>query len=557
MLRSLQIKNIAVIRSAEIEFGGGFSALTGETGAGKSIIIDSINLLLGNRATRELIRTGEDKASVSALFEGLSGETLGLLDKYGIDCPDGTLLLSRTVNSDGRGIARVNGQTVTLPMLREIGSSLISIHGQHDNARLMQKSSHIALLDAYAGLSARLEEYSKIYREYKDTERELDSLKVSTADKMRLRDMLMFQLNEINAAKLRVGEEEELTAERLKLQNAERIKKQTDFAYRALYGGEKVSAALLLERSAAAIGQLSGVIVGADEIAAKLEEFRYEVEDIAQSIRSYSDVGEGDPTARLDKIEGRLELISRLKRKYGVDIAAILAFRDDVAGQLEKLDTSESRAEGLTERLSLLEGRARDAAAEISIIRRDAAARAARAICDELAYLDMPGVKFEIEVTSDKTLRPDGTDDVEFLIAANPGEPPMPLIKTASGGELSRIMLALKCVMSANEGVSAMIFDEVDTGISGKTSRKVGIKLKEISRTAQVLCVTHSAQIASLADEHLLISKSEVDGRAETSVKLLDMPGRIDEIARILGGIDITDKQREAAREMIEEGLRG
>lgn len=553
MIRSLQIRNIAVIRSADLEFGEGFTALTGETGAGKSIIIDSIGLLLGGRAAREIIRSGEERASVTALFEELPGETLGLLEGFGIECPDSTLLISRTVGADGRSSARVNGQTVTLPMLREITGGIISIHGQHDNARLMQRSSHIGMLDSYAGLSGRLEEYSALYRQYKDTLRELEELRISAADKMRLRDMLGYQINEINSAKLRAGEEEELSAERLRLQNAERIKKQTGFAYRALYGSEKGSVSLLLGRSATAIGGLAGMIEGAAELAARLEGFRYEIEDIALTVRDYSDVGEGDPTARLDKIEGRLELISRLRRKYGADIPAILAHRDEAAGRLESLETSDARAEELTVRLAELEKAARKIASAISDVRREAARRAAREVCDTLAYLDMPGVKFEIRLTSGTALRPDGIDEAEFFIAANPGEPPVPLIKTASGGELSRIMLALKCVLSANDGIPAMIFDEVDAGVSGKTARRVGVKLKSISRLAQVLCVTHSAQIASLADEHLLISKREVEGRAETAVITLDTEGRINEIARILGGINITDKQREAAREMIYE----
>lgn len=553
MLSSLQISNIAVMRGVDIEFGPGFCVLTGETGAGKSIIIDSIGLLLGGKASRELIRSGEDSACVAALFENITDETRDVLIDLGIDCPDRSLLLRRTLSTDGRGTARVNGQTVTLAMLREIGGTLIGIHGQHDNQRIMQKASHIRLLDAYAGSGAKLAGYDQIYREMKEMQRELDSLRSDAAEKIRLRDMLIYQINEINSAKLKPGEEEELTAERMRLQHAEKIKRQTTFAYRALHGSEKGAVTLLLERSTSAISALADVLPEAGELASRLEGFRYEIEDIAQTVRGLYDAGDGDPTTRLDRIEGRLEQIARLTRKYGSDIPNILHFRDEAAERLEKLENSDIRTEELTERLRALERSAREAAAEISAVRRKNAAAAAREVCAVLTYLDMPGVKFEIKVSPASQLKPDGADEVEFFIAANPGEPPLPLVRTASGGELSRIMLALKCVLSANDGISTMIFDEVDAGISGKTSRKVGIKLREIAREVQVLCVTHSAQIASLADEHMLITKSERDGRAETAVKTLDMDGRINEIARILGGINITDTQRDAAREMIED----
>ncbi len=551
MLKLLQINNIAVIRSAEIEFGGRFSALTGETGAGKSIIVDSIALLLGSRAPRELIRTGEERATVTALFSGMSEETLALLDEYGIECPDGSLLLGRTVSSDGRSTARINGRSVTQTMLREVGRTLLSIHGQHDNQKLLQKSSHISLLDSYAGLDEQLSEYRVAYSELCELDKEIAELRTDEAGKMRLRDMLAYQINEIDAARLKVGEEEELRSERVLLQNAERIKNQTDFAYRALHGSEKGAATLLLDRSAAAIRRISDVIPEADDIASRLENFRYEIEDIAASIRAYSDTGEGDPTARLDKLEGRLDLINRLGRKYGGSVSEILAFRAEAAARLESIEHSEEKLTELNEKRGQIELNVRALAEGLSEARRRCAANAAAAVCEELKFLDMPGVIFETSVRPAGRLRADGADEVEFLISSNPGEPAMPMAKIASGGELSRIMLALGCVLSANDGITTMIFDEIDTGISGKTSRKVGIKLREISRTAQVLCVTHSAQIASLADEQFLILKSEVEGRAETAVERLSEEGRIDEIARILGGINITEKQREAARELI------
>lgn len=551
MLRSLQIKNIAVIKSADIGMGNAFTVLTGETGAGKSIIIDSISLLMGSRAPRELIRSGESRANVSAFFENVSGNTMALLDEYGIDCEDGGVLLSRTVSADGRSVARVNGQSVTQAMLREIGRTLITIHGQHDNQRLMQKSYHIRLLDAYAGLDAALDKYREVYQSLKAVRAELEALRRDDAEKMRLRDILEYQIKEIDAARLKKGEEEELSTERLRLQSIEKIKKQTDFAYRALYGSEKGSAVLLLDKASEALSRIAQVIPEAAELSERLAGYRYEIEDIAMTARGYADDSDGDPTARLDKIESRLDVITKLERKYGADIEAVLAFRESAATRLDGIDNMDARAEELQERVCKLEAEARNIAADLSARRMNCAKQAAERVCETLSYLDMPGVKFEIAVRPCE-LCADGADEVEFMIAANPGEPAVPLAKTASGGELSRVMLALKCVLSENDGIDTMIFDEVDAGISGKTSRKVGVKLSELSRSAQVLCVTHSAQIASLADDHLLISKSEVDGRAETYVCVIEGEDRVNEIARILGGINITETQRDAARELMK-----
>lgn len=550
MLRELQISNIAVIREADIEPGDGFCVLTGETGAGKSIIIDSIGLLLGSRAPRELIRSGEERATVTALFDSPGETCRALLDEYGIDYSDG-VLLSRSVAADGRSSARINGQTVTAAMLREVGRTLITIHGQHDNQRLMQRSYHIRLLDAYADVGALLAEYREAYHGWRALCEELETLRRDEAEKMRLRDMLEYQIKEIDSARLRSGEEEELTASRLRLQSAEKIKKQADFAYRALYAGEKAAVTVLLDRAQSALEQLTGAIPEAAELVSRLESCRYEVEDIAATVHGYTADLDGDPSAMLDKIETRLELISRIERKYGADVAAVKAFRDAAADRLEQLDNADARAGELEELIGAAEKQTRTLGERLSEVRRRAAAEAAVRVCEILGYLDMPGVRFEIAREPCEP-SPDGCDSVEFMIAANPGEPAVPLARTASGGELSRVMLALKCVLSENDGIDTMIFDEVDAGISGKTSRKVGVKLHELARTAQVLCVTHSAQIASLADRHLLISKGESGGRAETTVRTVEGDERVHEIARILGGINITEKQCEAARELLE-----
>lgn len=550
MLRSLQISNVAVIRKADIELGDGFCVLTGETGAGKSIIIDSIGLLLGSRAPRELIRSGEERATVTALFDAPGEACRALLDEYGIDYSDG-VLLSRSVSSDGRSSARINGGAVTAAMLREVGRTLVTIHGQHDNQRLMQRSYHIRLLDAYAETGTLLAEYREAYHDWQKLCDELETLRRDEAEKMRLRDMLEYQIKEIDGARLRPGEEEELTASRLRLQSVEKIKKQADFAYRALYASEKGAATVLLDRAQSALEQLREAIPETAELTARLESCRYEIEDIAATVHSYTADLDGDPSAMLDKIETRLELISRIERKYGADVAAVRAFRDAAADRLAQLDNADARADELESLIDAAKKQTLALGARLSEARRSAAAEAAVRVCEILGYLDMPGVRFEI---AQQPCEPgtDGCDSVEFMIAANPGEPPVPLAKTASGGELSRVMLALKCVLSENDGIDTMIFDEVDAGISGKTSRKVGVKLHELAHSAQVLCVTHSAQIASLADRHLLISKGESDGRTETSVRAIEGDERVREIARILGGINITEKQREAARELLE-----
>lgn len=550
MLRSLQISNIAVIKQADIELGDGFCVLTGETGAGKSIIIDSIGLLLGSRAPRELIRAGEERAAVNAMFDAPGEACRALLEDYGISYEDG-VLLSRSVSADGRSSARINGQTVTAAMLREIGRTLITIHGQHDNQRLMQRSYHIRLLDAYAADGALLEEYRTAYRNWRTLCEELERLRSDEAEKMRLRDMLEYQIKEIDSAHLKRGEEEELSAARLRLQSAEKIQKQADFAYRALYASEKGAVTVLLGRAQSALEQLADAVPESAELVTRLESCRYEVEDIAATVHSYTAELDGDPTAMLDRIESRLEVISRLERKYGADADAVKAFRDEAAARLERIDNADARADELGALINEAEREVTRLGARLSEVRRAAAEEAAARVCEILGYLDMPGVRFGI-AQSACAPSADGCDSIEFMIAANPGEEPVPLAKTASGGELSRVMLALKCVLSENDGIDTMIFDEVDAGISGKTSRKVGVKLRQLARTAQVLCVTHSAQIASLADRHLLISKGESGGRAETTVRTIEGDERVHEIARILGGINITEKQCEAARELLE-----
>lgn len=552
MLRSLHIENVAVIRRADLDLEQGFSVLTGETGAGKSMIIDSINLLLGNRVPREIVRTGEAKAVVSAVFEDLSPMAQTRIRDLGFDLEDGVLMLQRTLTADGKSQTRLNGQVITQAMQREIAGLLISIHGQSDNQKLLQKSKHRELLDAYAHPDAEMTQYREAFAEWKRIVKRLETVSGDDAEKIRRAEMLKFQIADIDALKLKDGEEERLEAERERLLNYERINKQVRLVYRALRGSEKGAAVDLLNRSAAALRSLDGLLDGVSELSERLLNAASEVEDVAELVLGYADDDNEDPTTRIDKIEERLDAISKLKRKYGSDIAEILAFRARAAEELDALELSDETRMELEKEEKEACARVKKLAAVLTEIRRAAALEVTRAVTEALVFLDMPKVRFDIAITPAECSE-HGADEIEFCIATNPGEPLLPMIKIASGGELSRIMLALRSVLNDRDGASTVIFDEVDTGVSGKTARKVGMKLMDSAKHAQVLCVTHSAQIASLADTHYRITKNERAGRAETDVELLNLEARVEEIARILGGIEITDTQRKVACEMIEE----
>ena len=552
MLKSLHIENIAVIRRADLDFESGFSVLTGETGAGKSIIIDSINLLLGNRVPRTLIRTGADSATVSALFEDLSPEACERLSEMGFSAEDGALMLQRRLSADGKSQTRLNGQAITQSLQREIAGMLVTIHGQSDSQKLLQKSTHAALLDAFAHPDAELQAYRTAYRAMRAAEKEMEEIACDDAEKLRMREILEYQIADINAAKLKIGEEDVLEKERDRLANLERINGQSELAYRALRGGEKVSALSLIGRAEGALQALSGLVEGSELLLERLSAAASEIEDIAEIVSGYADDDREDPTARIDRIEGRLETIAKLCRKYGGSIEAVLAFRDRAAARLERISSSEERLAELQNAVKTHKKEATRLAERLTALRRRTAEAIEKDVTEALTFLDMPKVRFAVSITPAE-LGENGADEIEFLVATNVGEPLMPLIRIASGGELSRVMLALRSVMNDRDGADTVIFDEIDTGVSGKTSRKIGIKLHDAAKGAQVLCVTHSAQIASLADTHFLITKHERDGRAETEVRSLDDEERVEEIARILGGIEVTDVQRDAARQMIGE----
>ena len=559
MLVSLHIENIAVIRRLDVDFSRGFHALTGETGAGKSILIDSIRLLLGARSDKELVRNGEEKAVVSALFSPDTPLLAWQLRELGLAVEEGeSLLLERQLTADGRSTAKIDGRSVSTALLKQVGRLLISIHGQHDTMLLLDPDTHLELLDLYGETSPLLQEYSELYKEITATKAKLQALQREEKDRVRNLELLRYQIKEIDSAKLHPGEEKELEARRDKLAKAEKLTKNAKIVYRSLYQNEKGRSAMsLLEVAKEAIEGLGDALPGSAEMAEKLENFRAELEDIAEQAYAVCDFGDEDPTVLLSETESRLDLIERLSAKYGDGSEAILRYRAQCAEHLKQLENSAALLSDCKKKLATLATQAKAKAEALSTARKSAARRLEDAVKRELTYLDLEKVDFKVGITDsigssgNLKLLPSGMDVVEFLLSANAGEPLKPLMKIASGGELSRIMLALKCVFAEKDRVPSLIFDEIDTGVSGKTSEKIGVKLREIGKTTQVFCVTHAARIAALADRQYLIYKEEKDGRTETSLRELDEDGRIKEIARIIGGIEITKTVMDTAKEML------
>ena len=559
MLHSLHIENIAVIKQVELEFSSGFMVISGETGAGKSIIIDSINLILGAKADKELIRHGESTATVSALFTDLSELTLHQCEEYGIMLDEeNSLFIQRSISLDGRSSVKINGRTVNLAVLKQIAPGLVNIHGQSDTGALADAEKHIELIDVYSSSEALLADYREIYYQLEKTRRSIQDIITKEAERERLKEILSYQIKDIDSAKLHDGEEEELIDKKVKIKNSEKIIKNSEFAYKALRGSEKGSAAYLIDRSITALNQLSGVIPSYEEYANKLREALAEVEDVAEEVLAVVEDFDADPTSTLNEIESRLDKISKLKRKYGLTVKDILEFRDKAKAELDTLENYEDTIEKLEKEEAKLYKEAVSIADNIHKNRTLAADELKHKICDILEFLDMPGVVFYANISVEendgrKILNKDGYDKVEFYLSANKGAEAQSLAKIASGGEIARVMLALKSVIADKDGVSSVIFDEIDTGVSGKTARKIGLKMRDMSSGLQIFCVTHSAQIASLADIHFLISKSDVNGKTETSVRMLDYDGRVKELSRILGGINVTESQRAAAIDMLNE----
>ena len=559
MLISLHIENVAVIKSTDIDFSSGFMALTGETGAGKSIIIDSINLLLGAKADKELIRNGEDFLLVSGLFGELGRTVTEGLEATGISPDDdGNILIQRSLTRDGKSTARINGRAVSLTVLKSVAEKLVSIHGQSDTGELSDPKKQLNTVDVFAQNGELLEKYTERYSELEALRRNIREIREKESESERLKEILEYQIKDISSLSLKPGEEDSLIEKKLKLRNREKITRHSEFVFKALKGSEKGSVIHLLDRSIASLGQLSDVIPECSQYAEKLRDCLYEIDEIAEDVYAAMDDDGLDPTESLNKIESRLEKISKLKRKYGSSVEEILAFEERARSELETLSNSENVLKSLEEKEKTAYREALKIADELHERRKTASTKLESLVKETLEFLDMPKVVFFADIkeeykNGEKQLDKYGADSLEFFISANRGAAPQPIGKIASGGELARIMLAIKCALANKDGTLSIVFDEIDAGVSGKTARKIGIKMLSLAKSTQLFSVTHSAQIASLADGHYLIRKSDVDGKTVTEVELLDTEGRVTELSRILGGIDVTQSQRAAALDMLTE----
>lgn len=548
MLELLHIENIAIIEAADIEFAPGFNALTGETGAGKSIVIDSLSAVLGQRTSRELIRTGAEKAFVSAAFSGMAPE---LTEELGIQPEaDGTLLLQREIQTDGKNVCRVNGRPVTVGQLRALGARLLNIHGQHDGQQLLDEEQHIVYLDSFGRVESLAITYAEKYKNFTDIRRQIGALQMDEAEKARRVDTLQYQIEELRRAKLTPGEEEELTARRGMLRNAEKFLDAVAGADYALNGDDSGGGALSALRQAQdALGGVRHLDDAFGQLYERLGEAYSEVYDIAATVedkRGELDVSPGE----LDRVESRMDLLYRLKKKYGATVEDMLDYQARCEAELAQIEDAGDTLARLEQALSKAEKEARQAAQALSDARKAAADRLTSQILAELQQLDMGKIRFAADF-AEKPLDSDGMDTVRFLMSANVGEELRPIHKIASGGELARIMLAMKNVLSEQDHVGTMVFDEVDTGVSGRAAQKVAEKMARISRRKQVLCVTHLPQLAAMADTHFSVEKGERGGRTYTEVRRLDREQRRRELARLTGGSLVSQTMLDGAEELL------
>lgn len=549
MLSNLQIENIAVIKSASIDFENGFNVMTGETGAGKSIVIDSLNAILGERTSRELIRSGADSASVCAEFQNVGDNVKNELEKLGIE-KDDTLIVSRKLTPDGKNVCRINGMPATVSMLKALGVQLVNIHGQLDNQSLLSPETHCSFIDKLAGSGRELNDFKELYSLYIKKENELKSLNTDVNEKNRRLDILNYQIEEIQKADIRPGEKDELTEKLGFLRNAEKVLDLLHTAYAALNGDGEMPGAADIAADAAS------KLLSAADYSSDFTETANGVNDAAMNLSAYTEELRDkiysldyDPN-ETERAEERLDVIYRLSQKYGDSEEDILAYLENAEKERDALSFSDERAEQLRAETEKAYNEALAAAKKLSEIRIEAGKKFSADVERELAFLDMPSVKFIVN-DSVGELYENGIDNIEFLLSANAGEEPKPLSKIASGGELSRIMLAIKCVLSELDDIDTLIFDEIDSGVSGRAALKIAAKMKELSKTHQVICVTHLAQIAAFADEHKLISKEEKDGRTYTCIASLDYDGRKYELARIMGGLTVTQSILNSAEELL------
>ena len=548
MLQTLYIENIAVIEKSAIDFSSGLNVLTGETGAGKSIIIDAINAIMGQRTSRDIIRTGASSAFVSAQFDNVNAAVRRKLEEFGFDSDEDELLLQRTLSASGKSTCKINGRPATAAMLREIAAGLINIHGQHESYELFSPETHIDYIDRYGRLIPALEDYKEKYKRYLILQKKLNEANSDESSRLSEIDLLSFQSKELFDADIQIGEEEALDSERSALMNFEKLSSLLNRAH-MLLSGEDNSGCELVDMAANAMQNAANYSADYEEISNTLTDVYYNLRDCAELVSDALDNLESDPE-RLEEIEERLDLINRLTRKYNCTADELPALAEQMQSRLEELLNYDRNRDELIAACKAAREEAEQSALALSNNRRKTAAEFAEKVKAEMSFLNMPNVEL-VPFFEESALSPKGMDKMELLISANPGETPRPVAKIASGGELSRMMLAIKTVLAGTDTVDTLIFDEVDTGISGSAAEKVGLKLREVSSERQVLCVTHQAQIAALADHHYLIKKQVEQGRTFTEVQPLDHDGRVNELARIIGGVNITDAARSHAEDML------
>ena len=551
MLNQLSVRNVAVIDKLDINLHDGVSVLTGETRAGKSIIIDSINMILGDRANKELVRYGTDKAVVQAVFDAPKS-VINILEENDIDVEDETVIITRQVTKEGKSAARINGMVVTLNILREISDRLINIHGQHDNQALLTPIRHITFLDAYADNEEYINRYKDILSKKREIEKKISSLEMDEQEKMQRIDLLEYQVKEIKKASLEKDEEDDLREQRDIYTNAEQITKSVNEAYMNLYEGDEIQSAYDgISIAVNEISQISDLNPQLKSIYDTLNEIMYSLEDTAHEIKEFGETVEFDEQA-LNEIEERLDLISRLKRKYGNSIEEILEYLKKAESELNDIKLSDERTNELKEELKNITKELKEKGNVLTQRRENAAKVLEENIEKSLHELNMEKSKFKVNIENDGTFYDNGMDKVEFLISTNPGEPLKPLVKIASGGELSRVMLAIKSILADSDGVDTMIFDEIDTGVSGKAAMSIAKKLAVIAKNKQVICITHLPQLTAMADNHYLIQKNTDGELASTTLKELDEEGRELELARIIDGGEVTELALSHAKQMLE-----
>ena len=554
MLSLLHIENIALIQSADIRFEPGFNVLTGETGAGKSIVIDSIGAVLGERTSRELIRTGAKSALVTAVFTQVP--PLPWLEENGFPTGEEELLLQRELQGDGRNVCRIDGKLVTVAQLRELGRQLLNIHGQHDGQQLLDPASHLGYLDQFGGCQPLLESYQEAYRKWHDIRREMDKLQMDEAERSRRVDTLNYQIQELERAQLKAGEDEELSARRTLLRSAGRLMEAVQSAEFALSGDEdRDGACSLIAQAEGEVQGVSSISPELSELSEKLTALRCAADDAADTLRDLSRSFDFSP-GELDQVEERLDLLYRLRKKYGPTVEDMLAYLDRCRKELDQIQYADDTLARLEKDLKKAQKEAARRGEGLSQARREAAGALQARVQEELRQLDMPKVQFQTEFTpkgGEAGMDETGLDEVQFLMSANLGEALKPIQKVASGGELARIMLALKNVLAEGDQIGTLVFDEVDTGVSGRAAQKVAEKMAQVARGKQVLCVTHLPQIAAMADTHFSVQKGEREGRTYTRLERLDRSQRREELARLIGGASITPSLLESAEELLRQ----